>query len=342
MDHNHNNCDNCNSPPPILTREQWNRYYNNDNDLMDIDYSSTTNNSTSSPSSANMVYNFPQQPIRQGLPPRSTYQPISASGQHSSQYQLTNRIDELLEDWPRQLRQGSPSYCQDVTPNLQDWQSLSQSLSSSSDSPSHPLPSQSSPRNRCRGVTFSAQSSMRVYHPDPHYMKTKAYTKKERQLLSKEAISDALRIKHLMLSFSSSHDVMSSSHSNTSSRSDVAKSTFKYLIKHNIISLEEIVGIEHLVFSRSPLKIVKERKEHARVVLKEQYRMLRSMHNMSKTAATSASHEEQASTKVIQEDPSRQDDMKKISPIEMKLGELSAKRSLKNAKRARVRAAMAA
>ena len=102
------------------------------------------------------------------------------------------------------------------------------------------------------------------------------------------------------------------------------------------------MGIEHLVFSRSPLKIVKERKEHARVVLKEQYRMLRSMHNMSKTAATSASHEEQASTKVIQEDPSRQDDMKKISPIEMKLGELSAKRSLKNAKRARVRAAMAA
>lgn len=314
--------------------------HNNDNDLMDIDYSSTNNNSSSSPSLANMAYKFPPQPIRQGLPPpRSTNQPISASGQHSSQYQLTNRIDELLEDWPRQGRQGSSSYCQDVNPDLQDcWQSLSQSLNSS-DSPSHPLPSQSSPRNRCRGVTFSAQSSMRVYHPDPHYMKTKAYTKKERQLLSKEAISDALRIKHLMLSFSSSHDVMSSSHSNTSSRSDDAKSTFKYLIKHNIISLEEIVGIEHLVFSRCPLKIVKERKEHARVVLKEQYRMLRSMHNMSKA---SASHEEQASTMAMQEDPPRQDDMKKISPIELKLGELSAKRSHKNVKRARVRAAMAA
>ena len=77
--------------------------------------------------------------------------------------------------------------------------------------------------------------------------------------------------------------------------------------------------------------------------MKEQYRMLRSMHSMSKAAATSASHEEQASTKAMQEDPSRQqDDMKKISPIELKLGELSAKRSLKNAKRARVRAAMAA
>lgn len=160
--------------------------------------------------------------------------------------------------------------------NTQDWQSLCKKLQ---------------PR-----VTFSERSSMHIYRPDPRYGRNKSYTKEDRKNFGSEAFSEAIRIKRLVLSTPGAS----------------TKDSFKYLLKHNIISLEEIVGIEHLVLGKSASKLLKERQDHSRAVLMEQ--------------------ERQCVQEKIQEH---------VDPMK-KLGEFSASRSLKSVKRARIRAAMAA
>ena len=110
------------------------------------------------------------------------------------------------------------------------------------------------------------------------------------------------------------------------------KSSFKYLLKNNLISYEEIVGIEHLVLGNSASKIVKVRKEHARAVLLEQHRM----------KTKKMMDEDDSNAKMQVDEEGMKYDMKKMHIIENKLGEVAASRSSKSVKRARIRAAMAA
>eukprot|EP00571_Detonula_confervacea_P015655 CAMPEP_0172310090 /NCGR_PEP_ID=MMETSP1058-20130122/11290_1 /TAXON_ID=83371 /ORGANISM="Detonula confervacea, Strain CCMP 353" /LENGTH=241 /DNA_ID=CAMNT_0013022853 /DNA_START=62 /DNA_END=787 /DNA_ORIENTATION=+ len=154
--------------------------------------------------------------------------------------------------------------------NAQDWQSLCKKL--------HPR------------VTFSESSSMHIYHPDPLYARNKSYTKEDRKSFGTEAMLEAIRIKRLVLS-----------------TPGATKDSFKYLLKNNLLSLEEIVGIEHLVLRKSASKMLKERRDHARAVLMAQQKLKMQDHDTTK-----------------------------------KLGEFSASKSIKSAKRARIRAAMAA
>lgn len=214
----------------------------------------------------------------QGLPPRCSSEPIRHNNLVESQ------VDELLQDWPR--RRMSSSEC---SVNTQDWHSLYKQLK---------------PR-----VTFSERSSMHVYHPDPHYAHSKSYSRQERKSFGSEALSEAIRIKKLVV-YSTPSD--GQHHAST-------KDSFKYLLKNNIISLEEIVGIEHLVLGNSVSKLLRERKEHARAVLMEQHRM---------------------AEKIRQQE--QEQSMKKLNDPYAKLGEFSASRSVKSVKRARIRAAMAA
>ena len=137
---------------------------------------------------------------------------------------------------------------------------------------------------------------MHIYCPDPHYRRNKSYTKQDRKSFGSEAFSEAIRIKRLVLSTPGAS----------------TKDSFKYLLKHDIVSLEEIVGIEHLVLGKSASKLLKERQDHSRAVLMEQDRQC--MQEKAK---------------------------EHIDPMK-KLGEFSASRSLESAKRARIRAAMAA
>eukprot|EP00579_Thalassiosira_antarctica_P031112 CAMPEP_0202029574 /NCGR_PEP_ID=MMETSP0905-20130828/64048_1 /ASSEMBLY_ACC=CAM_ASM_000554 /TAXON_ID=420261 /ORGANISM="Thalassiosira antarctica, Strain CCMP982" /LENGTH=429 /DNA_ID=CAMNT_0048593341 /DNA_START=550 /DNA_END=1840 /DNA_ORIENTATION=- len=108
-------------------------------------------------------------------------------------------------------------------------------------------------------VTFSERSSMHVYCPDPLYVRNKSYTKTDRKNFGSEALSEVIRIKRLILTTPGAS----------------AKDSFKCLLKNNIISLEEVVGIEHLVLSKSASKLLKERQDHAREVLMEQRRQRR-------------------------------------------------------------------
>lgn len=189
-------------------------------------------------------------------------------------HRLTN-IDAQVDA----LLEDWPRRTSDSDINTQDWTSLYKQLE-------HPR------------VTFSETSSMHVYHADPHYVRNKAYSRAERKSFSTEAMREAIRIKRLVLA----------------TPGDSTRDSFKYLLKNDIICLEEIVGIEHLVLGKSASKLLRERQDHAKAILMEQCRQ-----------------------RVVKDDASKvQDDTTK------KLGEFSASRSCKSVKRARIRAAMAA
>eukprot|EP00580_Thalassiosira_gravida_P019102 CAMPEP_0201676978 /NCGR_PEP_ID=MMETSP0494-20130426/43093_1 /ASSEMBLY_ACC=CAM_ASM_000839 /TAXON_ID=420259 /ORGANISM="Thalassiosira gravida, Strain GMp14c1" /LENGTH=238 /DNA_ID=CAMNT_0048159821 /DNA_START=60 /DNA_END=776 /DNA_ORIENTATION=+ len=142
-------------------------------------------------------------------------------------------------------------------------------------------------------VTISEQSSMYIYNSDPFYTRNKSYTKTERANFTSETLSEVIRIKQLIISIPGAS----------------AKDSFKYLLKNNIISLEEMVGIEHLVICRSMSKLLKERRDHVRAVLVEQ--------------------ERQRMKRTVKDDPAE------------KLGEFSRTRSIMSAQKARIRATMA-
>lgn len=167
--------------------------------------------------------------------------------------------------------QVDESYC---SVNIQDWKNLSKQLQPN--------------------VSFSEVSTMYVYYPDPHCETNKAYTKKERKGFVSEAMSEAIRIKWLILSTPGTS----------------TKDSFKSLLKNNTVSLEEVVGIEHLALNRSVSKLLKERQDHNRAILSEQSRQ----HRAGK----------------MQDDHMTE------------LGEFSASRSVKSVKQARMRATMAA
>ncbi|KAL7539252.1 hypothetical protein ACHAWF_006348 [Thalassiosira exigua] len=144
-------------------------------------------------------------------------------------------------------------------------------------------------------VAFSEKSTMQIYIPDPRYVKSKSYTQEDKEKFTFEALSEAVRIKRLA--------------STTPGAS--TKDSFKYLVQERIVSIEEIVGIEHIVLGKSASKLPKERQDHAWAVLSEQERQRRGLSE-------------------VEDDPMES------------LGQFSASSSMKSARRARIRAAMAA
>ncbi|KAL7552746.1 hypothetical protein ACHAWF_015982 [Thalassiosira exigua] len=181
---------------------------------------------------------------------------------------------DITQSFRDQLLEDWP-HASTCSAGAQDWQLLCQKLR---------------PR-----VAFSERSAMFVYRPDPHYSLNKSYTKREREGFSTKACLEAIRIKKLA----------------STTPCESSKDSFKYLLKNKLVSIEEMVGIEHLVFGKSPSKIQKERKDHAKAVLTEQWRQ-----RFEETK--------------MQGDPMG------------KLGQFAALRSAKSAKRARTRAAIAA
>jgi len=245
-----------------------------------MDYFNTASSSSYSYSSSSNL----DKPASHNL---LTSRSSSAEPIHHNATMLTNTIDDILEDWPNRHSLAAP--------NAFDWESLSNRLDDSTFQPPPP---------HRRRVVFSERSSMQMYYPDPCYRRDKAYSKAEQQSFSSEALQDAIRIKTMVMRNKATSN---------------ARASFKHLIKNKCISLEEIIGIEHLVLGKSAFKLVEERQAHARAVLLEQHRMLRKKSILPLPAHNAMS-----------------------SKIEKKLGEVSAERSRKSAKRARIRAAMAA
>ena len=111
----------------------------------------------------------------------------------------------------------------------------------------------SHPRPRPR-VTFSKLSSVQIYPHDPTVMRDMSYTKDERKTFCNEAVAECLRIRQLLHSTPGGFN----------------KDSFKSLIKNNVVSMEDIVGIDHMVLGKSA-SLIRERQEHIRSVVSAQY-----------------------------------------------------------------------
>ena len=151
-------------------------------------------------------------------------------------------------------------------------------------------------------VTFSEQSTMQLYHLDQQYAHAKSYSREDYEVFGRNSLVKAVRIKKLVL--------LTPSGAST-------KESVTYLLENNVISPEEIRGIEHLVLCNSPSMGLKGRRDHARAVLLEQHRI-----RMLERYATRHLKIE-------------------VDPTE-KLASFSASMSSRSSNTARIRAAMAA
>lgn len=219
--------------------------------------------------------------LTQKLPSRCSSEPLDYNHAAPS-HRVEDRGNELLEDWPHLASSADAA----------DWHSLCRCLGDAA------LLVQSR-----KQVTFSERSSMHVYRLDPSYAATKSYGREERKSFGTAALREAIRIKRLVIGCTPTDGT------------STTKDAFKHLLKNNVIALEEIVGIEHMVLGKSASKLLRERQDHSRAILLEQRRM-----ECSRRGSKTLEGNDTCET----------------------LGRFSALRSSKSVKRARIRAAMAA
>jgi hypothetical protein len=188
-----------------------------------------------------------------------------------------SQADELIEDWPRRM-----SDCSTIARACRRKRKILQ-----------------------HHVTFSVSSSMQLYHLDEHYAQAKSYSKDDCKGFSRESMMEAIRITKLILSSTPPDDASAS----TSEK-------FEHLLKTDVISSEDIRGIEHLILCKSPSKLLQKRRDHASAVLSMQHRM--------ETLAKEDINEAKVQDYLVK-----------------KLATFSASRSSISAKHARTRASMA-
>ena len=138
----------------------------------------------------------------------------------------------LLEDWPRRGSMASASFLDSAEANAVT----------------------SAPASRDVHVGFSETSQLHVYERESmSLLRGLSYTKKDYDEFGKEALLEGLRIKNIIAT--APHD----SHAES----------IKFLIQHDIISKEELLGIEHFILGK-PSTVRKMRRLHAAAVLWEQ------------------------------------------------------------------------
>jgi len=178
-------------------------------------------------------------------------QGVSMSAPPSSS-SSSSTTNDLLEDWPRRLSGDC-------------W------LVDANDQGSVPRRH----RQPRRVVTFSKLSSVQIYPHNPMDMRELTYTKEERKKFCADAVAECLRIRKLLHSTPGGFN----------------KDSFKCLIKNNIVALEDIVGIDHMVLGKSA-SLIKERQELIRSVVSAQFDI--DMSDVEKLAAFCASKSSRA------------------------------------------------
>jgi hypothetical protein len=104
------------------------------------------------------------------------------------------------------------------------------------------------------GVNFSEYSTLRVYDDLNYlYLKKKAYSREDREIFGAQAMIEADRINNLIIS----------------SPPVSVKESVKYLLKNNIITREELVGMDQLILHRRA-RVSQVRREHMAAVLRKQ------------------------------------------------------------------------
>ena len=111
-------------------------------------------------------------------------------------------------------------------------------------------------------VNFSEFSSLYHYDSDDLYSKTKSYSKKDCQIFSAQVMVEAHRIKRLIYN----------------SPPSSAKESIKYVLRNNIVTSDEVVGIDHLIIGRRS-SVLQVRRDHMTAVLwKQQEQRRRRQH----------------------------------------------------------------
>jgi len=101
-------------------------------------------------------------------------------------------------------------------------------------------------------VRFADRSDLFVYDYCPTYRQTKSYTPLDKKIFQETMIAESKRIKKLMVA----------------TKQSSAKDAMKHLLKSSTVSIDEIVGLEHMVLGKStPSRAKKERFDHSREIL---------------------------------------------------------------------------
>ena len=103
-------------------------------------------------------------------------------------------------------------------------------------------------------VNISETSSLYVYHDDDLYCKNKAYSSQDRHIFEAQAMIEANRIKNLIY---------------TSPPASV-KESVKYVLQNDIVTRDEIVGIERLILDSRRRFVSQVRRDHMMAVLWKQ------------------------------------------------------------------------
>jgi hypothetical protein len=180
-----------------------------------------------------------------------------------------NHQEELLVNWPhRGADSDDRLFCGRAAEKalrrdtlLENWPKRSSSMTVSSfdfdEGDDDASAVASSHNKKSYSVNFSVSSQLHVYERESVYLlRSLAYTKEDRNEFGREAYLEGLRIKSLV----------------AAAPPDSAAESIKYLLRHDIISIEELVGIEHFVLDK-PSRVHQRRKQHAAALLWKQHEL---------------------------------------------------------------------
>ena len=103
-------------------------------------------------------------------------------------------------------------------------------------------------------VHISESSMLYVYQEDDLYCKIKAYSRQDRQIFEAQAMIEANRIKNLIYA----------------SPPASVKESAKYVLQNNIVTRDELVGIESLILGDRRTAVSHVRRDHMMAVLWKQ------------------------------------------------------------------------
>ncbi len=111
-------------------------------------------------------------------------------------------------------------------------------------------------------VSFSEFSQLYHYDLGDHYRNIKSYSKRDCKVFGAQAMKEAVRIRKLIYR----------------SPPSSVKESINYVLQNNIVSSDELVGLDHLILRR-PSDICQARRDHMMTVLwKQEEQRRRSLH----------------------------------------------------------------
>jgi hypothetical protein len=113
------------------------------------------------------------------------------------------------------------------------------------------------PPNPMKRVTFSAYSSARFYKCSSSYRANMSHSSADCKMFRAEVAREGLRIQRLV----------------SSCPQTKTGNVIHHLVGLNVLSMDELVGIEHLVSKDAPARLLHERRSHASTVLRAQQEM---------------------------------------------------------------------